>query len=167
MGKNYVRKEGKKHSFPLVSTTGSPHLTTYLQEKCCTVGMAHTALLHHSCTLVGANAHHFCTTPVLETMVGTKKQLLAPGEATTGENKTHQHLAGTWGCLFTSSFVSTPQSWQCAAAVLPAPRLLCVSCWPTRVDGWRLNFPFICVFKNPFWLWVRQQELRGFMSVFL
>lgn len=26
--------------------------------------MAHTVLLHHSCTRVGANAHHFCTTPV-------------------------------------------------------------------------------------------------------
>lgn len=105
----------------------------------------------------GANAHHFCTTCVLE--------LPAPGEATTGENKTHQHLEGTWGCLFTSPFVSTPQSWQCAAAGLPAPRLLYVSCWPTGVHGWRLIFPFICVSKNPFWLWVRQQELHGFMSV--
>lgn len=151
----------------MVSTTGSPHLTTYLQEKCCIRVMAHTVLLHHSCTRVGANAHHFCTTPVpWSPWLAHRDSCLLLGRPQQGKTKKpHQHLAGTWGCLFTSPFVSTPQSWRCAAAVLPALRLLYASCRPTGVDGWRLNFPFIFVFKNPFWLWVRQQELRGFTSV--
>lgn len=55
--------------------------------------------------------------------------------------------------------------WHFTAPMVPALRLFHLICRPNWVDGWRLNFPFIFVFKKPFWPWVRQEELSGFMSI--
>lgn len=55
--------------------------------------------------------------------------------------------------------------WHFTALTVPALRLFHLICRPNWVDGWRLNFPFIFVFKKPFWPWVRQEELSGFMSI--
>lgn len=98
----------------------------------------------------------------------------AAATATQGKT-THQHLKsrsvppGSRGLfvhlVLFRHLMCEAGRWHFTAPTVPALRLFHLICRPNWVDGWRLNFPFIFVFKKPFWPWVRQEELSGFMSI--